>query len=113
MFVYCTESLGYSESSAQRRICAARAIRKCTKAYDYLVTGQVNLATLALISQYITPELLDEIRGKSYRQVQVIVSRINPMLKHRDITRPVTVKKPVGAPAEVRAARNWVKIPSY
>jgi 5-methylcytosine-specific restriction endonuclease McrA len=100
LFMYCTEGLGYSESSAQRRICAARAIRKCTKAYDYLVTGQVNLATLALISQYITPELLDEIRGKSYRQVQVIVSRFNPTLKHRDITRPVTVKKPVEVAGE-------------
>jgi len=48
MFVYCTDGLGYSESSAQRRICSARAIRRCPEAYDYLKSGHVNLATLAL-----------------------------------------------------------------
>jgi len=93
MFVYCTEGLGYSESSANRRIYAARAIRKCPKAHEYLRDGFVNLATLALVWQHITPELLEEIRDKSYRQVQVIVSRFNPMIKQRDITKPVVVRR--------------------
>lgn len=53
----------------------------CTKAYDYLVTGQVKLATLALISQYITPE--------PFRVAQAGWL----------------------SPPEVRAVRNWVKIP--
>ena len=95
MFVYCTEGLGYSESSANRRIYAARAIRKCPKAHEYLRDGRVNLATLALVWQYITPDLLDEIGDKSYRQVQVIASRYNPMIKHRDVTRPVVVRRVV------------------
>jgi 5-methylcytosine-specific restriction endonuclease McrA len=94
MFVYCTERLGYSESSANRRIYAARALRKCPGAHRYLREGRVNLGTLALAWQHITPELLEEIRDKSYRQVQAIVSRFNPMNKHRDITRPVTVRVP-------------------
>jgi hypothetical protein len=71
MFVYCTGGLGYSESSAQRRICAAKR-----------------------------PELLDEIRGKSYRQVQTIVSLFNPMIKHRDLTRAVAVRMPVEVVSE-------------
>jgi hypothetical protein len=68
MFVYCTDGLGYAESSAQRRICAARAIRKCPEAYDYLCGGRVNLGTLSIAWKYITPGLLDEIVDKSQRQ---------------------------------------------
>ena len=94
MFVYCTDGLGYSESSANRRIYAARALSRCPKAYNDLRKGRVNLGTLALVWQHITPELLEEIRDKSYRQVQAIVSRFNPMIKHRDVTRPVVVRKP-------------------
>ncbi len=105
MFVYCTDCLGYSESSAQRRICSARAIRRCPEAYDYLKSGHVNLATLALSWRFLTPGLLREIRGKSYRQVRTIVSRFNPMLKHRDITRPVVVRKPIEVPGERQPAR--------
>ncbi len=105
MFVYCTDGLGYSESSAQRRICAARALRKCPEAYSDLRKNQVNLATLALAWKYLSPELLAEIRGKSYRQVQTIVSRFNPMIKHRDLTRPVAVQKPVDPPPERQPAR--------
>ena len=93
MFVYCTEGLGYSESSACRRIYAARAIRKCPRAYEDLREGRVNLGTLALVWQHLTPELLEEIGGRSYRQVQAIVSRFNPLMKHRDRTRTVTVHK--------------------
>ena len=60
----------------------------------------MNLATLALAWKYLSPELLGEIRGTSYRQVQTIVSRFNPMIKHRDLTRPVAVRKPVEAASE-------------
>ncbi len=105
MFVYCTNGLGYSESSANRRIYASRAIRTCPRAYDDLRKGRVNLGTLALVWQHLTPELLEEIRGRSYRQVQTIVSRFNPMMKHRDITRPVAVRKLVQEAAESQPAR--------
>ena len=104
MFVYCTDGLGYAESSANRRIYAARAIRKCPVAYDDLSNGRVNLATLALVWRHLTPELREEISGKSYRQVQAIVSQFNPMIKHRDMTRPVAVRKPVAAAGERQTA---------
>jgi hypothetical protein len=106
MYVYCTDSLGYSESSANRRIYAARAVCKCPKAYDDLRKGRVNLGTLALAWRHLTDELLDEIRDKSYRQVQTIVSRFNPMIEHRDITRPVCLSRPIQS-----AVRNWAKFP--
>lgn len=95
MFVYCTEGLGYSESSANRRICAARAIRKCPEAYDYLQDGRVTLSNLAIAWRYVTPDLLGKIAGKSQRQVLSIIARFNPMIKHRDSTRPVVVIQPV------------------
>ena len=64
MFVYGTGGPGYAESSANRRICAARAIRKCLKAYEYLRDGRVNLSTLSIAWKYITPDLL----GRDLRQ---------------------------------------------
>ncbi len=95
LFVYCTDGLGYSESSANRRICAARAIRKCPEAYDYLRDGRANLSTLSIAWKYITRELLVEIIGKSQRQVFQIVARFEPQIKYRDDTRPVVIRQPV------------------
>ena len=105
MFVYCTDGLGYSESSANRRICAARAIRKCHEAYDYLCSGRVNLSTLSIAWKYVTPDLLDEIADKSQRQVFAIVARFEPRIKHRDNTRPVMVTTPVEVEREGQPAR--------
>jgi hypothetical protein len=102
MFVYCTDGLGYSESSAQRRICAARAIRRCPEAYDYLRDGRVNLSTLSIVWKYITRELLVEIIGKSQRQVFGIVARFEPRIQYRDDTRPVVIR----LPAESRRERQ-------
>ena len=107
MFVYCTDGLGYSESSANRRICAARAIRKCPEAYDYLRDGRVNLSTLSIAWKYLTPELLDEIAGKSQRQVFAIVARFEPRIKHRDNTWPVMVMKRVVVQHEGQPARAF------
>ena len=104
MYAYCTGGLGYSESSASRRIYAARAIGKCPPAYESLRRGWVNLGTLSLVWQHLTPGLLEQIRGKSYWQVQAIVSRFNPMMKHRDITRPVTVRKVAAAEGQITGA---------
>jgi 5-methylcytosine-specific restriction endonuclease McrA len=99
LFVYCTDGLGYSEASAQRRICAARAIRKCPDAYDHLRDGRVNLSTLAIAWKHISPELLETISGKSQKQVFEIVSGIEPKLRHPDQTRPVIVEQPAQQPA--------------
>jgi hypothetical protein len=99
MFVYCTDGLGYSESSAQRRICAARAIRKCPDAYDHLLNGRVTLSTLAIAWKHVSPELLEKIIDKSQKQVFEIVSGIEPKLRHRDQIRPVIVKQPTRQPA--------------
>ncbi len=105
LFVYCVDALGYAESSAQRKICAARAIRKCPEAYQYLRDDRVNLSTLSIAWKYITPNLLDEIRDKSQRQVFTIVARFEPRIKHPDNTRPVMVKQLVDAPRESQPAR--------
>ena len=104
MFVCCVEGLGYSESSAYRRINAARALRRCPEACDFLRNGRVNLAVLALVWQNITPALLVEIKDKTYRQVQAIVARYNPKIKYRDSTRPVLVMKPVASRSEEQSA---------
>jgi hypothetical protein len=82
------DGLGFSESSAQRRICAARAIRKCPESYDYLLEDQVSLSTLSIAWKFITRDLLDEITVKSQRQVMTIVARFEPWIKHPDNTRP-------------------------
>jgi hypothetical protein len=104
MFVYCTEGLGYSESSAYRRICAARAIRKCPAAYDYLDDGRVSISNLAIVWKYITLDLLDEIAGKSRRQVVTVVARFEPRIKYPDCTRPVIVRQIVESQRENQPA---------
>ena len=100
LFVFCTEGLAYSESAANRRICAARAIRKCPEAYDHLRDGRVKLGSLAIAWKHISPGLLDEIAGKTQRQVFNIVARFEPKIKFRDSARPVVVRQAVEVPSE-------------
>ena len=104
MFVYCTEGLGYSESAVNRRICAARAMRRCPQVYRYIRDGRVNLSNLAIAWKYVTPALLEEIAGKSQKQVFAIVARFEPKIKYRDTTRLVVVKQPVDAGREYQSA---------
>lgn len=76
LFAYCVERLGYCESSAGRRIAAARALRNCPRIEGLLLSGEVHLSTLAMAAKAIAKDdgVLDRIRGKTQRQVEEILA---------------------------------------
>jgi hypothetical protein len=76
LFAYCVERLGYCESSAGRRIAAARALRTCPRIEGLLLAGEVHVSTVAMAAKSIAKDegVLDRIRGKTQRQVEEILA---------------------------------------
>lgn len=95
LFEFCVKHLGYSESTAGRRIAIARCIRDFPGVYRLLARGRTNFSNVAKISGIITPgnaeRLLAGIEGRSSREVDLIVSRHKPKSSIRDRVRPVYV----------------------
>ena len=96
LFEFCTGQLGYCESTASRRIRAARCIRDFPSAYRLLASGRIALSNVVKISGVINTgnagELLSEIEGRSAREVDLIVSRQRPKSAIRDMVKPVYVR---------------------
>ena len=96
LFEYCTRHLGYSESGANRRIRAARCVRDFPDVYDMLEKNELDLCKAARIFGTLTDEnkskLLAEVRCRSYRKIDEIVTRYNPKSLLRDRVRPVYIK---------------------
>jgi 5-methylcytosine-specific restriction endonuclease McrA len=98
LFDYCTRHLKYSESAAGRRVQAARCLRQFPRVAILLERGEVNLMTLGLVANILTPqsadELLERIRGKTQREVEAIASTFRPAVRLRDRVQHVTVPAP-------------------
>ncbi len=96
LYEFCTERLGYSESTAARRISIARCIRDYPAVYRSLSCGKVSMTNLAMITRIMTPEnvsdLLCRIEGASKREVELLVSSRRPKSAIRDRVTPVYVK---------------------
>jgi hypothetical protein len=105
LFRYCTEELSLSEHAAFNRMAAARAGRSFPLVLDLLAEGAVNLATVRLLAPHLTREnherLLAEARGRSKREVQVIVARIAPQADVRASVRKLPAPRPATAGAEL------------
>src|SRR4051812_48277815 len=56
LFAYCTQSLGMCESSAGRRILAARVCRKYPAAFLRVARGELNLSALCAMSPHLNSE---------------------------------------------------------
>ncbi|MDQ3171841.1 MAG: HNH endonuclease [Acidobacteriota bacterium] len=82
LFVFCTNALHLSESSAYDRIQAARAARKWPAILEHLRAGVITLGALGTLAPHLTDAnckgLLEEARHKSKRDVERIVARIRP-----------------------------------
>jgi 5-methylcytosine-specific restriction endonuclease McrA len=85
LFSYCTESLGYSESAAYRRIQAARSLDKSPEIYDLIKSGKLSLCAVAEIAKVKEEsdkkQLLKVSEGKSKREVQLLTARFQPAKK--------------------------------
>ena len=99
LFAYCTEFLKYSNASTHRRVQAARILHTHPEVYAKLVSGELNLCTVAEIArvkdQEKKEELLVKAEGRSKREVEVMVA---PLLQ---ATRPTktTIKPKAHAPS--------------
>lgn len=96
MFAYCTEHLRYSESAAGRRVQVARCVARFPEVATLLKHGDVNLSTLGLIASLLNEQtadpLLEQIRGKSQREVEEIASTFRPSIRLRDRVQRVNVR---------------------
>jgi hypothetical protein len=82
LFGYCTQVLRFSEAAAYNRIKAAKAARRYPVILDLLADGSVHLTTIRLLSPHLTLDnhrgLLSEATGRTRREVDKIVARLNP-----------------------------------
>ncbi len=105
LFDFCTMHLGYTRATAARRIRASRAAAKYPDALEMLRSGEIHITTLSMISDILDgdnhEQLLQEIKHKSTRSVEMLVSRHRPVPAIRDTVRPVCVRRVVeSVPAE-------------
>jgi 5-methylcytosine-specific restriction endonuclease McrA len=78
MFDFCVKELRLSEGEAFRRLAAARLARRFPVVHSLVASGQVHLSALALLRAHLTAEnhveLLDAVRGKSKREVEMLLA---------------------------------------
>src|ERR1700712_2573672 len=82
MHEFLVGALHMSDAEAHLLVHAARLARRYPVIITLLATGAVNLSTLRLVSKFLTPEnhaqLLERIRGKTKRQVELLVAELDP-----------------------------------
>ena len=82
MFVFCTTRLGMSEGTANRRILAARLVRRFPRLLDSIASGRIHLSSVLRLHDLFTEsnidELVDAAVGKSKREVEELVARMAP-----------------------------------
>ena len=91
LFKYGVEALGFCESSAGRRIAAARVCRKYPEAFGRVANGELKLSVLVLLNKYLSlenaGELLAACSRKSYEQVELLLAARFPRPDVRDLVR--------------------------
>ncbi|MBU8920823.1 MAG: HNH endonuclease [Bacteroidales bacterium] len=109
-FAFCVRHLDYSEAAAIRRINAARCIRNFPHVAQLFGTRRISVTTISKIHGIITKkncdELLMDIEGKTSNEINVIVSRFNPVERIHDKVRPVFVLAAV--PDEAVTSNNHI-----
>jgi hypothetical protein len=109
LFEYVTRELGYSESSALRRIAAMRLLRDMPKQdlpdlEAKIESGELKVSQLSQVHSFIRQEkksgkvygeeqkreLLSEVAGKSARETEKVLAERNPEFTHREKVRALT-----------------------
>ena len=93
LFAYCTASLGMCESSAGRRILAARVCRKLPGAFARVVSGELNLSALCAMSPHLNAENAEDLAAlcsrRSRRDIEALLAARFPRPDIRDSVRRV------------------------
>src|SRR3569832_743317 len=81
-FSYCVKCLGYDEGGAYRRIHAARVCKRFPHILDFIISGELSLTSLLLLSPVLTDsnqeELITQARGKSKRELEPHLASLDP-----------------------------------
>lgn len=95
---YCISHLRYCESSAWRRVCAARVVRDFPEVHDMLLEGRLTfsavIAAAKVLKKENVEELLPRLFGKSQCEVKLIVAEYETPKVIPDQARPRIVMKP-------------------
>jgi hypothetical protein len=82
MFLYCRTALGMSEAEAYLRMRAADVGRRFPLVLERFGSGDVHLSAIKLLAPHLTQDnhaqLLDRVRGKSKREIEMIVAELAP-----------------------------------
>jgi 5-methylcytosine-specific restriction endonuclease McrA len=93
LFAYCTEELGMCESSAGRRILAARVCRKFPAAFARVGRGELNLSALCAMSPHLNAENAEQLAGlcarRSRREIEALLAARFPRPDVRDSVRRI------------------------
>jgi len=96
---YCICELGYGESSAWRRVRAAKVINEVPEVYDLMKEDRLSFSAVLQVANVINPEnkndLLSKIQNKSKRQIDHVIAEFQPPQVIPDQARPRLVKKAV------------------
>ncbi len=108
LHAYCTQALRLSEDAASNRIEAARACRRFPLILDLLASGEMTLTSVRLLGRHLTREnhqaVLEKARGRTLRQIDVLVAMLAPQLDAPSLVRKVPASMPpASAPAQVVA----------
>ena len=95
-FDYCVRKLGYSESGAFRRVECARVLREFPELGDFILQGELNLSVLASAARKLMEGRvkLEQIIGKSCREVEGLIAGLNPLNKPRERIKQISVLVP-------------------
>ncbi|MBI4060531.1 MAG: hypothetical protein HY403_03790 [Elusimicrobia bacterium] len=91
LYDYCVYSLKYPEGAAYRRIRAARAVIKRPELLNELISGSISLETLTLLHPHLDAPHFDDLllraKGRTTREVEMIVAEYQPAVRTQDVMR--------------------------
>jgi hypothetical protein len=111
LFTYCTGALRLAEHAAYNRIEAARASRRFPSILGLLANGALNLSTVRLLAPHLQTGNFESLvalaKGRSKREVEVLVARLAPRPDVAASVRKVPAPTPlVAAPGAAVQADN-------
>ncbi len=97
LWAYCVESLGLCESSAGRRIAAARVCRNFPEAFGLVAKGDLHISALCSLKAHVNrgnaTELFELCSGKSARRVEELLAARFPKPDVRDSIRRLPMQR--------------------
>src|SRR5450432_1487982 len=97
LWAYCVESLGLCESSAGRRIAAARVCRKFPEGFALVAKGDLHISALCSLKPHVNRESATELfelcSGKSARRVEELLAARFPKPEVRDSIRRLPMQR--------------------